>query len=81
MRSRLTRVLAASGVGCNDCGGRTRAGLLSITVSIGVASALPGATADDMLAGADAALYRAKAEGRNCVAYDDSPCLACRQPQ
>lgn len=59
----------------------TRSGLLSITVSIGVASAMPGTTADDMLAAADAALYRAKAKGRNRVAYDDPSCLTHPQPQ
>lgn len=57
----------------------TRAGLLSITVSIGVASAMPGASADDILAAADAALYRAKAEGRNRVVCDDAPGLVCSQ--
>jgi diguanylate cyclase (GGDEF)-like protein len=40
-----------------------------LTASLGVAS-FPhdGATAEQLLAAADAALYRAKAEGRNCVA-------------
>ena len=38
-----------------------------VTISIGVATACPsgGGTARDLLAAADAALYRAKAEGRN----------------
>lgn len=38
-----------------------------ITVSIGAAQRLPGSTVAEMLARADAALYRAKATGRNRV--------------
>jgi diguanylate cyclase (GGDEF)-like protein/PAS domain S-box-containing protein len=38
-----------------------------VTVSIGVASARPGESAADLLARADAALYRAKQAGRNQV--------------
>lgn len=51
-------------------GGKSRA----VTVSIGIATMAPGeadadlkASADQLLAEADAALYRAKAAGRNCV--------------
>lgn len=44
-------------------------GLPSITVSIGVTTNLPDDTQiDTLLARADRALYKAKAEGRNCVA-------------
>ncbi len=41
----------------------------SVTVSIGVASAVPGRdlTADQLLGGADRALYRAKGDSRNVV--------------
>lgn len=40
-----------------------------ITVSIGIATLVPreGKTADDLVAEADAALYRAKGSGRDCV--------------
>jgi two-component system cell cycle response regulator len=48
----------------------TRSGVLSITLSIGVACAGAGSTADQILEAADAALYRAKNEGRNRVAHD-----------
>ncbi|MFN3280031.1 MAG: GGDEF domain-containing protein, partial [Paracoccus hibiscisoli] len=41
---------------------------LRVTVSIGVSEAKErGADLDELLATADAALYRAKADGRNCV--------------
>jgi diguanylate cyclase (GGDEF)-like protein len=48
----------------------TRSGELSVTVSIGVACATAGGTVDEILEAADAALYRAKDEGRNRVVYD-----------
>jgi len=48
----------------------TRSGVLSVTVSIGVACAAAGSTVDQILEAADAALYRAKNEGRNRVAHD-----------
>jgi diguanylate cyclase (GGDEF)-like protein/PAS domain S-box-containing protein len=40
---------------------------LRLTASFGVAEASPEESIDDLLARADAALYRAKAEGRDCV--------------
>ncbi len=43
----------------------------SITVSIGAASLRTGEDWQAWLARADAALYRAKAEGRNCTVVDD----------
>ena len=51
----------------------TNAGSISLTVSIGVAPATGQSNADAVLAAADAALYQAKAEGRNRVVYAD-PC-------
>jgi diguanylate cyclase (GGDEF)-like protein len=53
---------------------------LRITVSIGIAATLDPASRDltDLLASADAALYAAKAEGRNTVRIaDDGTGLAC----
>ncbi len=41
---------------------------VTVTMSVGVAEALPGEPADSWFARADRALYRAKAEGRDCVA-------------
>ncbi len=48
---------------------KTKAGPISITVSIGVAPGTGQSAIDALLAAADAALYQAKAEGRNRVAY------------
>jgi diguanylate cyclase (GGDEF)-like protein len=48
----------------------TRSGVLSVTVSIGVACAAFESTVDGILGAADAALYRAKSEGRNRVVHD-----------
>lgn len=59
---RVCRAVAA-------CPVTTAAGVVSVTVSIGVAGATGESTSEMLLAAADAALYRAKAEGRNRVAY------------
>lgn len=46
----------------------TREGIkLEPTISIGVAALIMGESAEDLFARADAALYRAKQGGRNCV--------------
>jgi diguanylate cyclase (GGDEF)-like protein len=42
-----------------------------VSVSIGVAGAAGPATGDQLIAAADSALYQAKADGRNRVAYSD----------
>jgi two-component system cell cycle response regulator len=47
----------------------TRKGAIAITVSIGVAAVSGESTVDTLLAAADEALYQAKADGRNQVAY------------
>ncbi len=59
---RLCRTVAASPV-------TTDAGIVSFTVSIGVAGIRGKGCGEAVLAAADAALYRAKAEGRNRVWY------------
>ncbi len=49
----------------------TDAGALTITISVGVASVVPGEPTDDrLISRADAALYRAKEGGRNRVEVD-----------
>jgi diguanylate cyclase (GGDEF)-like protein len=57
--------------------------LLPITASFGVAVAFPAETDRRLLVGrADAALYRAKEEGRNCVRVsDEAPLAALRTAQ
>ncbi|MBS2019324.1 MAG: sensor domain-containing diguanylate cyclase [Deltaproteobacteria bacterium] len=44
-----------------------------VTASLGVALQRPGETRDALVARADAAMYRAKARGRNCVEIDEEP--------
>ena len=46
---------------------------LSVTISIGVAEAIAGGSAEDLMKRADEALYRAKALGRDRVEMDPSP--------
>ncbi|MBU0464827.1 MAG: diguanylate cyclase [Proteobacteria bacterium] len=49
----------------------TRSDEVSITISIGITSSTGDETADAMIAKADAALYRAKENGRNQLAFAD----------
>jgi diguanylate cyclase (GGDEF)-like protein len=51
----------------------TRAGDLSVTLSFGVSSWTEDQTEDELLAAADAALYRAKSAGRNRVCIAGEP--------
>ncbi|HUU67039.1 MAG TPA: diguanylate cyclase [Methyloceanibacter sp.] len=44
-----------------------------VTCSFGVAEYVPVESADDLTARADAALYRAKLNGRNCVELAPMP--------
>lgn len=46
---------------------------LNVTLSIGVAEALPGERGEDLLKRADAALYRVKEQGRNSVVMAEEP--------
>jgi len=62
---RLRQVVAAQPVSAGDS-------TIAVTVSIGVASVWTGADADTLLKAADAALYRAKAAGRNQVVDSSS---------
>ena len=54
---------------------------ISITVSIGVSEVQDGESAEDLVARADAALYQAKASGRNCVVAASAPVLAPNQTE
>ena len=49
----------------------TRSGKLSVTVSIGITTSNGSESANDVIAKADAALYRAKENGRNQLAFAD----------
>ena len=51
----------------------TRAGKLSITISVGAANISKDASVDMLLAEADAALYQAKEKGRNQVVHSEGP--------
>ena len=56
------------------CSGPTLPRLPQITISIGVAVIEAGDTPEDLIGRADRCLYRAKAQGKNCV------CLSLDQP-
>ena len=49
---------------------------LHVTASFGVAGQPPAASAEELIAAADAALYDAKRRGRNCVSIGTSPVSA-----
>jgi diguanylate cyclase len=50
--------------------------IAQVSISIGVATPLPGESAEQAIDRADQALYRAKNEGRNCVRFAESAAAA-----
>jgi diguanylate cyclase (GGDEF)-like protein len=60
---------------------KTADGLASLTCSLGVAEFVLSETIDHLINRADAALYRAKTEGRNCVARPPSRVWLAENPR
>jgi diguanylate cyclase len=50
--------------------------IAQVSISIGVATPLPGESVEQAIDRADKALYRAKSEGRNCVRFADNAAAA-----
>jgi diguanylate cyclase (GGDEF)-like protein len=65
---RIRRAVSDLAIPAGEAGG-------TITVSIGVAAFLPGEDTSELVRRADEALYRAKSEGRNRVAFDEETVL------
>ena len=61
------RIRVAFAASSHDVDGKA----VNVTVSAGIATAMPASTLDTLMADADKALYRAKGEGRNRVATSD----------
>lgn len=59
----------------------TADGLISLTCSLGVGELQPGDTVDDLMKRADLALYRAKDEGRNCIATTPTDSWMSQRPR
>jgi diguanylate cyclase (GGDEF)-like protein len=47
--------------------------MVKVTVSVGIAQWRSAWSLDDLIQRADAAMYRAKSNGRNCVTLFDDP--------
>jgi diguanylate cyclase (GGDEF)-like protein len=60
MAERIRQIIAAQPV-------QTNAESIPVTFSVGLAELRPNETLDELIAAADAALYVAKADGRDCV--------------
>ena len=59
----------------------TADGLISVTCSLGVGELHSGDTVDDLMKRADLALYRAKDEGRNCIATTPTDSWMSQRPR